>query len=95
MKETVTFTNILDFQNSGYNEFPICMAKTQYSFSTNPDLKGAPTGHDLTIREIRLLAGAEFIVVITGEIMTLPGLPRIPAANSIKLNHSGEILGLF
>jgi formate--tetrahydrofolate ligase len=71
------------------------MAKTQYSFSTDPNLKGAPSGHVLQIREIRLSAGAEFIVVVTGEIMTMPGLPNTPAANSIELNSLGQISGLF
>jgi formate--tetrahydrofolate ligase len=71
------------------------MAKTQYSFSTDPNLKGAPSGHVVQIREIRLSAGAEFIVVVTGEIMTMPGLPRTPAASSIKMNSKGEISGLF
>jgi formate--tetrahydrofolate ligase len=71
------------------------MAKTQYSFSTDPNLKGAPAGHVVPIREIRLSAGAEFIVVVTGDVMTMPGLPRIPAANSIKLNSQNEISGLF
>ena len=74
---------------------PVCIAKTQYSFSTDPNLKGAPTGHVLPIREVRLSSGAEFIVVICGDIMTMPGLPSIPAANSIKLNAKGEIEGLF
>ncbi|MFM1825513.1 MAG: formate--tetrahydrofolate ligase [Actinomycetota bacterium] len=83
------------YEESGYGKFPICMAKTQYSFSTDPNLKGAPSGHVVQIREIRLSAGAEFIVVVTGEIMTMPGLPKTPAANSIKLNSSGEIEGLF
>jgi len=83
------------YEESGYGKFPICMAKTQYSFSTDPNLKGAPSGHVVQIREIRLSAGAEFIVVVTGEIMTMPGLPKIPAANSIRLNQNGEILGLF
>ena len=83
------------YEESGYGKFPICMAKTQYSFSTDPNLKGAPTGHVVQIREVRLSAGAEFIVVVTGEIMTMPGLPRNPAANSIKLNKSGDIEGLF
>jgi formate--tetrahydrofolate ligase len=83
------------YEESGYEKFPICMAKTQYSFSTDPNLKGAPTGHVVQIREVRLSAGAEFIVVVTGEIMTMPGLPRNPAANSIKLNKSGDIEGLF
>ena len=82
-------------QDDGFGKLPICIAKTQYSFSTDPNLKGAPSGHVLPVREIRLSSGAEFIVVICGEIMTMPGLPRIPAANSIKLNNKGEIEGLF
>lgn len=83
------------FEDQGYGNLPICIAKTQYSFSTDPSLKGAPSGHVLPIREVRLSSGAEFIVVICGEIMTMPGLPRVPAANSIKLNDKGEIEGLF
>ena len=83
------------FEESGYGDFPICIAKTQYSFSTDPTLKGAPNGHTIPIREVRLSSGAEFIVVICGEIMTMPGLPSVPAANSIKLNDNGEIEGLF
>ncbi len=79
----------------GYGHFPICMAKTQYSFSTDPQLKGAPSGHQVPIREVRLLAGAEFVVVICGDIMTMPGLPRVPSANSITVNEAGEIEGLF
>ena len=71
------------------------MAKTQYSFSTDPNLKGAPSGHVIPIREVRLSAGAGFLVVVCGEIMTMPGLPRVPAANSIKLNADGQIDGLF
>ena len=82
-------------QDSGYGKFPICMAKTQYSFSTDPNLKGAPTGHVVPIKEIRLSAGAEFLVVVAGEIMTMPGLPKIPAANSIQLNKENQIEGLF
>ena len=82
-------------QESGYGNFPICMAKTQYSFSTDPNLKGAPSGHVVPIKEVRLQAGAEFIVVVAGEIMTMPGLPRIPAANSIRLNGNSEVDGLF
>lgn len=80
---------------AGYGKFPICMAKTQYSFSTDPNLKGAPSGHTVQIRELRLSAGAEFIVVVTGEIMTMPGLPRVPSANSIHLDSAGQIQGLF
>ena len=86
---------LLQFEKNGYGSFPICIAKTQYSFSTDPNLKGAPSNHSIPIREVRLSSGAEFIVVVCGEIMTMPGLPSIPAANSIKLNNSGEIEGLF
>lgn len=78
-----------------YGHFPICMAKTQYSFSTDPNAIGAPDGHTIPVREVRLSAGAEFIVVICGNIMTMPGLPKVPSANSIGLNSSGEIEGLF
>ena len=84
-----------DFENKGYGKLPVCIAKTQYSFSTDPNLKGAPTGHVLPIREVMLSSGAEFIVVVCGDIMTMPGLPSVPAANSIKLNAKGEIEGLF
>ena len=78
-----------------YGHFPVCIAKTQYSFSTDPNLKGAPTGHVVPVREVRLSAGAGFVVVICGEIMTMPGLPRVPAANNIYLNEDGQIEGLF
>ena len=84
-----------DDYNKDYGRFPVCMAKTQYSFSTDPHLLGAPSGHMVPIREIRLSAGAEFLVVICGEIMTMPGLPRVPAANNISVNEQGEIEGLF
>ena len=84
-----------NFQDNGYQKLPICVAKTQYSFSTDPSLKGAPTGHVLPIREVRLSSGAEFIVVVCGAIMTMPGLPRVPAADSIKINEKGETEGLF
>ncbi len=84
-----------DFESKGYGNLPICIAKTQYSFSTDPSLKGAPSGHVVPIREVRLSSGAEFIVVVCGAIMTMPGLPRVPAADSIKLNDKGEIEGLF
>ena len=83
------------FEEKGYGDFPICIAKTQYSFSTDPTLKGAPSNHSIPIREVRLSSGAEFIVVVCGEIMTMPGLPSVPAANSIFLNNEGEIEGLF
>ena len=84
-----------NYEAAGFGKFPICMAKTQYSFSTDPNLKGAPSGHVVAIREIRLSAGAEFIVVVTGDVMTMPGLPRIPAANLIHLDPDNEIIGLF
>jgi len=84
-----------DLQAAGYGHLPVCMAKTQYSFSTDPDLKGAPSGHVVPVREVRLSAGAGFVVVICGEIMTMPGLPRKPAANSIRLNEEGLVEGLF
>lgn len=84
-----------EWEEAGYGNLPVCMAKTQYSFSTDPDLRGAPTGHSLPVREVRLSAGAGFIVVICGAIMTMPGLPRTPAAKSIRLNDAGEIEGLF
>ena len=84
-----------DLEKAGYGKFPVCMAKTQYSFSADPDLKGAPKGFKVPVRELRVSAGAEFIVAITGAIMTMPGLPRVPAANSIYLNKQGQIEGLF
>jgi formate--tetrahydrofolate ligase len=84
-----------ELQKTGFGHLPICMAKTQYSFSTDPNLKGAPSNHVVPIREITLSAGAEFLVVICGEIMRMPGLPRVPAANSIRINEQGQIEGLF
>ena len=95
MADTKIRDQLKKMQDDGFGKLPICIAKTQYSFSTDPNLKGAPTGHVLPIREIRLSSGAEFIIVICGNIMTMPGLPRVPAANSIKLNKKGEIEGLF
>ncbi len=86
---------IADLQNGGFGHLPICIAKTQYSFSTDPNRKGAPTGHTLGVREVRLSAGAGFIVVVCGDIMTMPGLPRVPAANRIRINDEGEVEGLF
>ncbi len=83
------------YESEGFGKYPICMAKTQYSFSTDPNLLGAPTGHVVPIREIRLAAGAEFVVVVCGSIMTMPGLPRVPAANNIRVNEAGRIEGLF
>ena len=84
-----------EFQDAGFGNYPVCIAKTQYSFSTDPNAKGAPTGHTLNVRDVRLSAGAEFIVVICGEIMTMPGLPKVPSANTIRLNAQGQIEGLF
>jgi formate--tetrahydrofolate ligase len=86
---------LAQFEQMGYGKFPVCIAKTQYSFTTNPDTKGAPNDHVIPVREVRLSAGAEFIVAICGEIMTMPGLPRVPAANSIDLGADGRIVGLF
>ena len=83
------------WEDAGYGHLPVCMAKTQYSFSTDQNLRGAPTGHSVPVREVRLSAGAGFVVVVCGEIMTMPGLPRQPAAEVIKLNEAGEIEGLF
>ncbi|GAB4536102.1 MAG: formate--tetrahydrofolate ligase [Ruegeria sp.] len=84
-----------EWEAAGYGNLPVCMAKTQYSFSTDPALRGAPTGHSVPVREVRLSAGAGFIVVVCGEIMTMPGLPRKPAAETIRLNDAGQIEGLF
>tara|TARA_R110000787_G_scaffold63679_8_gene143714 strand:- start:44675 stop:46345 length:1671 start_codon:yes stop_codon:yes gene_type:complete len=84
-----------EWEAAGYGHLPICIAKTQYSFSTDPNAKGAPSNHEVAVREVRLSAGAEFIVAITGEIMTMPGLPRVPSANSIHLDSKGLIQGLF
>jgi len=93
--ETNIQNQLKAFEKSGYGKLPVCIAKTQYSFSVDPKLKGAPSGHEIPIREVRLSSGAEFIVVICGSIMTMPGLPRVPAADSIKLNDKGQIEGLF
>src|SRR6202048_2321446 len=86
---------LAQFEQMGYGKLPVCIAKTQYSFSTNPDIKGAPVDHVIPVREVRLSAGAEFVVAICGEIMTMPGLPRVPAANSIDVGEDGRIVGLF
>ena len=83
------------WEAAGYGHLPVCMAKTQYSFTTDPNVRGAPTGHSIPVREVRLSAGAGFIVAICGEIMTMPGLPRVPSAEVIKLNDKGEVEGLF
>jgi formate--tetrahydrofolate ligase len=82
-------------QKSGYGHYPVCIAKTQYSFTTDPKLRRAPSGHIVNIREVRLAAGAQFVVAICGDIMTMPGLPAVPAANSIDVDENGKIVGLF
>jgi formate--tetrahydrofolate ligase len=84
-----------EWEAQGYGHLPICMAKTQYSFTTDPERRGAPTGHSVPVREVRLSAGAGFVVAICGEIMTMPGLPKVPAAETIRLNAAGEVEGLF
>ncbi len=98
-KEVIADKKIRDqlrqWEDQGYGDLPVCMAKTQYSFTTDPQLRGAPTDHSLPIREVRLSAGAGFVVVICGEIMTMPGLPRVPAAETIRINEDGLIDGLF
>ena len=86
---------IEQLQRSGYGHFPICIAKTQYSFSSDATLRGAPTGHQLTVREVRLAAGAEFIVMVCGDVMTMPGLPKVPGAEQIDIDDDGQIVGLF
>ncbi|MBX2868574.1 MAG: formate--tetrahydrofolate ligase [Acidiferrobacterales bacterium] len=90
-----TKNQIKDLQDGGFGNLPICIAKTQYSFSDDPSKKGAPVGHTLPVREVRLSAGAGFIVAVCGDIMTMPGLPRVPAANSIRINDAGQVEGLF
>ena len=88
-------SQIKKIEESGFGKFPICIAKTQYSFSEDPKIKGAPSGHTISVREVRLSTGSKFIVVVCGSIMTMPGLPRNPAADLIKLNKKGDIEGLF
>ena len=83
------------WEAQGYGDLPVCMAKTQYSFTTDPNRRGAPTGHSLPIREVRLSDGAGFVVVICGDVMTMPGLPRVPSAETIRINENGLIDGLF
>ena len=83
------------WEAAGYGHLPICVAKTQYSFTTDPTVRGAPTGHSVPVREVRLSAGAGFVVAICGEIMTMPGLPKVPSAEVIRLNADGNVEGLF
>jgi formate--tetrahydrofolate ligase len=93
--DTKVRRQIRKFQEDGYGRYPVCIAKTQYSFSTDPSLRGAPSGHVLSIREVRLSAGAEFVVAVCGDIMTMPGLPKSPASERIDLGEKGEVIGLF
>ena len=86
---------IRKLQEDGYGHYPVCVAKTQYSFSTDPQLRAAPSGHVINVREVRLAAGAEFVVMVCGDIMTMPGLPKIPSAEKIDLTEDGKIIGLF
>jgi formate--tetrahydrofolate ligase len=88
-------TQIRQLQEGGYGHYPVCVAKTQYSFSTDPKLRGAPQKHVVNIREVRLAAGAEFVIMICGDVMTMPGLPKVPAANNIDVDSDGRITGLF
>jgi formate--tetrahydrofolate ligase len=88
-------TQIKKLQEDGYGHYPVCVAKTQYSFSTDAQLRGAPSGHVLNIREVRLAAGAEFVVMVCGDVMTMPGLPKVPSAEIIDLNDEGKVVGLF
>jgi len=88
-------TQIKKLQDEGYGHYPVCVAKTQYSFSTDPQLRGAPSGHVINIREVRLAAGAEFIVMVCGDIMTMPGLPKVPSAEKIDITEDGKVVGLF
>jgi formate--tetrahydrofolate ligase len=86
---------IRKLEEAGYGHYPVCVAKTQYSFSTDAGARGAPSGHTLNIREVRLAAGAEFIVMICGDVMTMPGLPKVPSAEKIDLDEHGKVVGLF
>ena len=95
LADKVIRAELARYQDNGFGHLPVCIAKTQYSFSTDPQLLGAPTGHSMSIREVRLSAGAEFVVVVCGAIMTMPGLPRVPAADKIKLDENGLVQGLF
>jgi formate--tetrahydrofolate ligase len=93
--DTKVRAQIRRLQDGGYGHYPVCVAKTQYSFSTDPKLRGAPSHHVVNIREVRLAAGAEFVIMVCGDIMTMPGLPKVPAANSIDVGADGRITGLF
>jgi formate--tetrahydrofolate ligase len=93
--DTKVRNRIKELQEGGYGHYPVCVAKTQSSFSTDPNLRGAPSGHLVNVREVRLAAGAEFVVMVCGEIMTMPGLPKVPSAEKIDLTDDGKVVGLF
>ena len=93
--DTKLRTQLRRLQEQGYGHYPVCIAKTQYSFSTDPQLRGAPSGHVLNIREVRLAAGAEFVVLVCGDILTMPGLPETPSSAAIDVDDEGRIVGLF
>ncbi len=93
--DTQVRTQLRLLQEQGYGHYPVCIAKTQYSFSTDPQLRGAPSGHALNIREVRLAAGAEFVVLVCGDILTMPGLPAQPSSSAIDVDDEGRIVGLF
>jgi formate--tetrahydrofolate ligase len=93
--DTKVRNQIKRLQDEGFGHYPICVAKTQYSFSTDPRLLGAPEDHVVKVREVRLAAGAEFVIMLCGDVMTMPGLPKEPAANRIDLDESGKVVGLF
>jgi formate--tetrahydrofolate ligase len=86
---------IKELQETGYGRYPVCVAKTQSSFSTDPNLRGAPSGHIVNVREVRLAAGAEFVVMICGDMLTMPGLPKVPSAEKIDVDENGKVVGLF
>jgi formate--tetrahydrofolate ligase len=93
--DTKVKAQIQKLQEDGYGHYPVCIAKTQYSFSTDASVRGAPSGHIINIREVRLAAGAEFVVMVCGDIMTMPGLPKVPSATKIDLTPDGKVVGLF
>lgn len=95
MADSRVRAQIRKLEDDGYGSYPICVAKTQYSFSTDPALRGAPSGHSVTLREVRLAAGAEFVVMVCGDVMTMPGLPRIPSSASMDVDSEGRIIGMF
>jgi formate--tetrahydrofolate ligase len=93
--DTKVRAEIQRLQEAGYGHYPICVAKTQYSFSTDAQKRGAPSGHTVNVREVRLAAGAEFVVMVCGDIMTMPGLPKVPSSEHIDIDDAGKVLGLF